>query len=240
MKTINIPRLVILMNAVVVLTFLSIVSIADASLIFSDGTFNNEDWSLFIPPPGNIGGDGTVAVSKVESGGNPDAYRRIINSVNGQLIGYHMYNDAIYNPSTQGAILSIDYYEDSILFDGFGQGQVSGLVLSQGGTNYISAGSGNILFVNQSTWTHHSILSLAANEFIPLDNPTLNPDFSSSGDPITFGFYRATSGGPYSIDAGIDNWSVEISNAPIPEPTTILLVGSGLVGLVGFRRKFKK
>jgi hypothetical protein len=27
---------------------------------------------------------------------------------------------------------------------------------------------------------------------------------------------------------------------PIPEPTTILLVGSGLIGLVGFRRKFRR
>lgn len=27
---------------------------------------------------------------------------------------------------------------------------------------------------------------------------------------------------------------------PIPEPSTILLLGSGLIGLVGFRRKFKK
>jgi hypothetical protein len=31
-----------------------------------------------------------------------------------------------------------------------------------------------------------------------------------------------------------------LSQTPVPEPTTILLLGSGLVGLAGFRRKFKK
>jgi hypothetical protein len=31
-----------------------------------------------------------------------------------------------------------------------------------------------------------------------------------------------------------------VSAAPVPEPTTMLLLGSGLLGLVGFRRKFRK
>jgi hypothetical protein len=46
---------------------------------------------------------------------------------------------------------------------------------------------------------------------------------------------------PFVADAGataIGNITLRID--PIPEPTTILLFGSGLVGLAGFRRRFKK
>jgi hypothetical protein len=32
----------------------------------------------------------------------------------------------------------------------------------------------------------------------------------------------------------------EFTVSPVPEPATILLIGTGLVGLVGFRKKFKK
>jgi hypothetical protein len=45
--------------------------------------------------------------------------------------------------------------------------------------------------------------------------------------------------GPLDLTNSI-NIDVASAAAPVPEPSTILLVGTGLAGLVGFRKKFKK
>jgi hypothetical protein len=75
---------------------------------------------------------------------------------------------------------------------------------------------------------------------------------AGSGGPVSFEFQREgdlldiagisiTNLDPNGM--GIDNLKFKTSGAtavPVPEPTTLLLLASGLVGLVGLRRKFRR
>ncbi len=104
----------------------------------------------------------------------------------------------VYDPSIQGTIDSIDYFEDAIQFS-----CVPCLPLTIPGTPLLSA-----IALRQS-----NVLYLRT------------PDFSATGSPIEFGFVRLqgnrTFGSEFEIllDAfeirhGIDNWRVELHTVP--------------------------
>jgi len=62
-------------------------------------------------------------------------------------------------------------------------------------------------------------------------------DLSAYNNVTSIRIYNITDGG----GLGWDNFSFTPVSAPIPEPGTMMLLGSGLVGLVGYgRRRFKK
>ena len=228
-------RLIRILAATLGLIAAATTSIA-GTVTYSDQVFNEDDWTLTTQ---TLGGGGSVSLFQVTSGGNPDEYRRIENTVNngpGGVWGFHMRNGAVYDPSTQGAIVSLDYHEDSIMFSGFGQGHATGAALLQDGIYYRSSR----LPSNQSTWTSQSLLSLTPDTFSSVLDSSARPDFSVNGGPITLGFFRAnsTEGGGYVIDAGIDNWSITINSAnAVPVPAAIWLFGAGLISLIGIARR---
>ena len=186
------------------------------SITFSDGVFNTSDWQLVIEQGGN---GGSVSFSQESTGGNPDEYLRITDTVNAAppysiIAGIFFNTSAIYNPQTQGEIVSLEYSEDSVMFQGWGSGQTAGLALRQNGIIYYAhyPGSG-MINANRNSWTQRSFTSLNAENFGHWYVPN-HPDFSSGGSPIEFGFYRGNSTPVfgYTIIAGIDNWSVTIQN----------------------------
>ena len=73
-------------------------------------------------------------------------------------------------------------------------------------------------------------------------------DLMEGGDPwaLTINLYDDDSPGmtklklDYSILAGNYDGPADPNPTPTPEPATMLLMGTGLLGLVGFRRKLKK
>jgi hypothetical protein len=232
-----------------VLSLLALAGSAHGATYF-DGVFNGADWALATVT--NAAGVGSGGVGfQVPAGGNPNEYRRIQHSLivgpplNGAIFTFHININANYNPSTQGAITSIDYSEDSINFTPDtivpGAGQAAGLLIIQNGKYYRQQSPFFVMpYSGFSNWAPNIATGLLAADFAEVTNTGIimissNPDFSAAGTNMQLGFWRGNSGnGGYNTDCGIDNWRVTI----VPAPGAAALLGlSGLMVAGGRRRR---
>ena len=241
---------------------MSVLSAKAATFTYSDSTFNDEDWKItsFLRGNGRV-----VTGNQITSGDNQ--FRQVINTsgtdprMTSYTIGFHQQIGAVYNPQLQGAISSLDYSENSILFGGYYNGQTTGVALKQDGKVY-AFGVG---VTSERNWTTKSVNNLQESNFslvgkvaedldlastvAPVDygSGSDRPDFSSTGSPIGFGFFRSNTAcptcGSYRIVAGIDNWSVTIHTEDpepesVPEPSSML--GLFALGGLGVRSLLKR
>ena len=153
----------------------------------------------------------------------------------------HFTPAAVFNPAVGGAITNIG--------GGFSQGSFTnnngvifetGLILRQSGSIYWPSGFQAYGLQGATGWYGSSTLyqNMGSPSNWELVNGTAHPNFSSSGAPIEFGFwtgYYFWSDGGTCID-GVDNWAVNITSTPIPEPAAVILLGVCLLPLLARKR----
>ncbi|BBM87208.1 PEP-CTERM sorting domain-containing protein [Candidatus Uabimicrobium amorphum] len=218
------------MKAFVILcTLCSLFAYLNAETItFFDGDFVDGDYTSISQ------GTGVVNASTDNSGGNPGSFRRISLTVDPfeTARGIELLNSAVFNPQLQGEVQSV-----SVSFD------VARVFNSVPGATQISRGiaveqDGNVfLLINSPPATNTSFQNFSVNDIVPLLGGVNWVD----GPEITFGFFNqvSTSQTGFTIDGGYDNFEVNVTFNPIPEPSTyiVLLFGFVFFGLINTTKR---
>ena len=235
------------------LVLLSVTSVpAPADILFTDNTFVPANYNNFSATP-NLDLGVTAIYGQCITCGNPgQALEAIVSmpSPGGSFVGF-LNNTFVYNPQTEGAILSlIASVDKDITLDRSTTDFASNFypLIEQGGNFYIATIAGGT--INSGTTTGYETISqgLAATDFGLYDFGTTsvpnfysNPDFSASGAPITFGLAPLVSANDaFTITVDYDNLSFDIvpstqggtTDSTVPEPSSLSLLSIFGMGLV--------
>lgn len=196
---------------------------------FTDGTFSTSNWTYatYCTAPSLM----SIVIQQVASGGNPGAYVQTVVTDSGigmrttyRSFGSALNSNATWDPSTQGAIGSLDLSMDGLHPDTSQDPKVF-MMLKQGTKYYIDPG---YVWISPSfVWISGALsqTGVTASTFIEIDvsggslawNLSSHPDFSATGGPITFGIARwcqhlFSTGASDLGEEDVDNWSVTLNS----------------------------
>jgi hypothetical protein len=192
------------------------------TLTFADGVFSPSNWSL---AEYQVQNGGTASASQILTGGNPNEYRQVNIGVNAgsntAVAAFSLDNQAQYTPSVQGAITSLTYAEDHNALATAGQ-EYGPAVIQDGILFYGYGGAG----VTSNAWQPAAYTSFNSSNITSFLDSTPNPNFTSTGDPIEFGFVSIdnTFATSYSTTDDYDNWSITLTTSAVPEPASVTMV----------------
>lgn len=211
------------------------VGVTHADVVYSDGTFAPSNWGFEFQ---TLGAGGSATAVQMTVGGNPDFCRRVSLTLGagdapqiGALSRFGTTQATRYEPAIQGAIESVSFSIDFRRVQASGtDGQFVQVALKQGTEIFAAAGA---FTGGAEDWTSYSVVGLTAGAFLPLFGGQDRPDFSTSGQPIRFGFLaRHTGGAAQSFTAvDYDNFLVRV----IPAPGLAVFAAAG--GLAAARRR---
>jgi len=203
--------------------------------IYTDGDFTN--WTLVDASQPTF----STTISRLTTGGNPAACLELIthSGTTGLAHGFAMNDDAVWSPTTSGAIDSVQLSIDVRSISGWGFGHQFKVAVEQDGKYYVAPTSASH---TGSATTWHTIglgpySSDSFGRFVAWNDldATQHPGFSAGGSPIKFGF-EVGNHSSRDYTQRYDNWSLLVNAVPEPSVLAMLASGALVLGCVALAR----